>query len=74
MFLGYYNIAFPRELNNASVKFKWLFNRKLLALFCKKVSLSQMLLLRVYKGGISQEESIVSLKANNTKVVRSIAL
>jgi len=32
-----------------------------------------MSLLRVRKGGISQEESIVSLKANNAKVVRSIA-
>jgi len=33
-----------------------------------------MLLLRVYKGGISQEESVIGLKANNTKVVRSVAL
>jgi len=33
-----------------------------------------MSLLRVYKGGIGQEESIISLKANNTKVVRSVAL
>jgi len=33
-----------------------------------------MLLLRVYKGGIGQKKSIISLKANNTKVVRSVAL
>jgi len=33
-----------------------------------------MLLLRIHKGGISQEESIISLEANNTKVVRSVAL
>jgi len=32
-----------------------------------------MLLLRVRKGGISQEESVVSLEANNAKVVRSVA-
>jgi len=33
-----------------------------------------MLLLCVYKGSISQEESVVSLEANNTKVVGSVAL
>jgi hypothetical protein len=51
-----------------------LFNCKLLTLFYKKVSLFQLLLFRVYKGGISQEESIISLKANNTKIVGTVAL
>ena len=74
VFLSYCDIAFLRELNDASIKFKWLLNCKLLALFCKKVSLFQMLLLCVCKGSIGQEKSVISLEANNAKVVGGVAL
>ena len=73
-FLGYCDIAFLRELDNASIKFKWLLNCELLMLFYKKISLFQILLFCICKDNISQKKSIISLKVNNTKVVRDIAL
>ena len=74
VFLGYCDIAFLKELNNASVEFEWLLDCELLTLFCKKVSFFQMLLFCVHKDSIGQEENVINLKANNAKVVGGVAL